>query len=96
MAVREIVIVSEPSIGLTLKIDGQEYSYTGRQDYQKIDGSTVSLFAWNTQCRNCDSPFKTLSSEAVTYMTRRCEGCRKNRQHLMQLNAKRRAEKKQS
>lgn len=76
MAVREIVIVSEPSIGLTLKIDGQEYSYTGRQDYQKIDGSTVSLLAWNTRCRTCDAPFKTLSSEAVTYMTRRCEMCR--------------------
>jgi len=79
MAVREIILVSEPHVGLTLRIDGQEYSYVGREDYTKKDGTVVNWSAWNTQCKTCDAPFRALSDERMTYMSRRCADCRPKR-----------------
>lgn len=76
MAVREIILVSEPHVGLTIRIDGQEYSYVGQEDYTKLTGEVVNWSAWATQCRTCDEPFNALSDGRMTYMTRRCKTCR--------------------
>lgn len=79
MAVREIVLVSRPHVGLTVRIDGQEYSYVGQKDYTKRDGTVVNWSAWSTRCKTCDSPFEALTDERITYMTRRCAPCRPKR-----------------
>lgn len=79
MAVREIVLVSKPIVGLTIRIDGQEYTYVGQEDYTKKDGTTVNWAAWASECKTCGSPFRALTDERITYMTRRCVKCRPKR-----------------
>ncbi len=61
-----------PPVGLSLKINGQDYSLLAITPHDKQDGTKTTLLVWLSQCSVCGEDFEFRSPGRSLPENRRC------------------------